>query len=325
VSIPVSFDVVNTNISKVPCNTDGRAYTVRGELVALPSALGAADLAVTLYLHGSTLGRMWHLPVPGYDYVWEMAKLGHVSIAIDQLGYGSSGHPDGNLVCVGGNADIAHQIVTDLRGGGYGFGGAKNGPTFDKVAIAGNSSGAVVAEVEAYSFDDVDGLIINGGGDLSISLALIVPRLSGFAVTCATGGEPPVDERTTPTGYAFTWPSAESERHDIAYDMPSAVAVEFAKERQRDPCAYQETVVAGLFFNNAYSWQIHVPVLLIYGEHEKLVGPQPLVGEVQRAKMIGSSDVTLVVDEGEGHCGMLDGRAEVFRARIDEWLTPRGF
>ncbi len=279
---------------------------------------------MTLYIHGSTLGSMWHLPVPGYDHVLEMAKLGHISIAIDQLGYGASGHPDGDLVCVGGNADIAHQIVMQLRNGDYAFGESPNGPAFDRVALAGNSSGGVVAEVAAYSFGDIDGLILNGAGDATVSLALLIPKFAKFLVTCARGGESPDGGASPPDGYGYLWPSTASNREDITYDMPPEVTAAFASYRERDPCGYQESVGPGLLTNNLYSWQIEIPVLLINGREDKVVGPQPYVGMVQKAKMIGSDDITLVVDDGEGHCGMIDARADIFRAHIAEWLAPRG-
>jgi pimeloyl-ACP methyl ester carboxylesterase len=326
VAIPVSFDVVNTNTSKVPCPTDGKPYTVEGDLVGLPSDLAASERAVTLYLHGSTISRFqWRMPVPGYDYAWEMAKLGHVSLAIDQLGYEASGHPDGNAMCVGGLADIAHQIVGKLGSGDYRANGAQGGPTFQKIAIAGNSMGGVVAEIETYSYDDVDGLILFGAGDLTVSIVLALPRARDFAVKCAQGGEPPEDGWTEPLGYAYTWPSAEAELDDVAYEIDPAVAAAFAEIRNRDSCENQGSVAEGLAFNNLYSWQIDVPVLLMYGEHEKLFGPQPWAGEIQKAKMIGSDDVTLVVNENEGHVGMLEVHADVFRARVSAWLTPRGF
>jgi len=67
--------------------------------------------SVHLYLHGGTAGEwMWHFPetiVAGYDYATEQAELGHASVVIDTLGYGTSDHPLGTAECVGSLADIA--------------------------------------------------------------------------------------------------------------------------------------------------------------------------------------------------------------------------
>jgi pimeloyl-ACP methyl ester carboxylesterase len=326
VVIPVAFDVVNTNTSKLQCLTDGKPYTIKGDLVGLPSRLDDSQRAVTLYLHGSTISRwQWRVPVPGYDYAWEMAKQGHISLAIDQLGYAASGHPDGNQMCVGGLADIAHQLVGKLRTGEYHAEEASTGPTFHKIAIAGNSMGGIVAEVETYSYDDVDALILFGAGDLTVSIALVLPHNRDFSLKCVQGGEPPEDAWTEPKNYGYLWPSAEAEIEDVAHDIDPAVAAAFAAVRNRDACQNQGTVAEGLAINNLYSWQIHVPVLLMYGEEEKLFGPQPWAGEIQKAKMIGSDDVTLVVNEGEGHVGMWEVHADRFRERVSAWLTPRGF
>ena len=46
-----------------------------------------------------------------------MARLGHVSVSIDRLGYDDSGHPQGHLTCIGSSADVTHQLVQHLRAG----------------------------------------------------------------------------------------------------------------------------------------------------------------------------------------------------------------
>jgi hypothetical protein len=74
-----------------------------------------------------------------------MAKLGHVSLTLDELGYGASGHPkNGNETCQGAEADITHQIVQRLRNGEYALGGI---PVikFSTVVLAGYDVGGVAA------------------------------------------------------------------------------------------------------------------------------------------------------------------------------------
>src|ERR671930_741697 len=112
VDVPVSFQVQNTNTSQDPCPSDGKSYVVRGDLTGPRAAIeGPAPRAATLYYEGFDTGEwMWRFRlVPGYDYAAQMAKLGHASVTVDQLGYGANDHPPGNDNCVGAKAEIAHQ------------------------------------------------------------------------------------------------------------------------------------------------------------------------------------------------------------------------
>src|SRR5688572_16349166 len=114
--IAVAFDVVNTNRSAVPCLSDGSRHVVTGHLVGPSSELtGSADddRVLTVLLTGFDEGEWtWRFTeVPGYDYPVEMAKLGHISLSLDMLGFGASGHPDGQMVCWGTQADVLHQVI----------------------------------------------------------------------------------------------------------------------------------------------------------------------------------------------------------------------
>src|SRR2546426_4739865 len=199
----VTFSVQNVNRSKLSCATDGGTYQIKGHLVGPRSMIASSTRrrrSATLYLHGLALGEwFWNFnAVPRYDYASAQAKAGHVSVVIDRLGYDSSGHPDGNKSCVGGQADIAHQIVQSLRTGRYTLDGGKP-LRFKRVALAGHSLGAVIAITEAYSFRDIDALL-----DMSFSFSSS-PRaaltLGPPRDACLTGGQPA--EPGTPSGYAY--------------------------------------------------------------------------------------------------------------------------
>src|SRR3954470_18828014 len=123
VSVPVAFQVVDTNTSGLPCLSDGAPYAVRGHLTGPRATLdGRRADAVTVYLFGEEAGEWnWHLTtIPTYDHAAQMARLGQVSLTVDELGYGASGRPtNGNLTCQGAEADVTHQIVQQLRHGTY--------------------------------------------------------------------------------------------------------------------------------------------------------------------------------------------------------------
>src|SRR4051794_35711115 len=140
----VSFDVRNTNSTALPCSAlDGARYVVRGHITGPRSALeGDSSGAITVYLTGLEAGEFnWRFTaVPRYDWPVQLARRGAVSLTIDLLGYGASGHPWGGNVCYGTQADVAHQIVEQLRSGAYRIEG---GPPlrFSRIALAGHDIG----------------------------------------------------------------------------------------------------------------------------------------------------------------------------------------
>src|SRR5688500_15966813 len=141
---PVTFEVDNINRSGFPCRSDGARYKVAGRIVG-PANLPREKRVATLYLHEYSFGGFyWNFQaVPGYDYATALARAGHASVVIDRLGYDASDHPEGLQMCLGAHADIARQIVDQLKAGG-----------FERVLLAGHSVGAVAAELAATSFAD---------------------------------------------------------------------------------------------------------------------------------------------------------------------------
>src|SRR5438132_10447624 len=68
---PVSFTVVNSNRTQIPCTSDNGTYTVKGTLVSPTSRFSRGHRAITLVIHGLTAGGnfFWRLKsVPGYDF-----------------------------------------------------------------------------------------------------------------------------------------------------------------------------------------------------------------------------------------------------------------
>jgi pimeloyl-ACP methyl ester carboxylesterase len=319
--VPVSFNVVNTNRSKASCLPNGKAYQVKGDLV-VPQALLRTDRlrSVTLYVAGSgTPGALfWHFRTPpDYDYATAQAAVGHASVVIDLLGYGRSDWPNGNDVCFGSEADIIHQVVAQLRSGRYDT-GSRQPVTFQRIALAGHSAGGISVEVEAYSFDDIDALVVadwTDNGVDPVENSFLYTDFERAGQTCALGGEPKIKPEG-PGGYAFV----VSDTDKLFFDATNEVKAEFAKAYERDPCGLINTIPQTLVANETLVPTIRVPVLVISGDHNLFENPA-----AQADRFKGSNDVSLAIIPNTGHMLTLERTRESFRRTMSAWLAARGF
>ncbi|MGH2757130.1 MAG: alpha/beta fold hydrolase [Actinomycetota bacterium] len=323
---PVSFTVTNSNSSGIPCPGDESTYEVRGVLVGPTSAFESGrPQTVSVYLHGFSFGGkfLWSFkPVPGYDLPVEFAQRGHVSLSIDRLGYDSSGHPHGHLNCIGSSADVTHQIVQALRRGSYEVEGGAPIPV-EAVVLVGHDTGGAVAEVEAYSYDDIDGLVVWGWADQGFSQWVLdrYPERSAF---CARGGEEA--ESGDPGGGYFHWPSSEEEvRQDVGQRMEPRVLETSVSMRNRNPCGdlLSAASMSNYHENGGRLGEIDVPVLLIYSDDDIIFTREG--GEQQKAHFTGTDDLTWVMLEDAGHFPMLERRAEDHRQVLLDWLNDHSF
>lgn len=320
VDVPVEFDVWNSNRSALPCVSDNRPYVVRGRLEGPRSAIVRENRSATLYLHSPVLAghAEWRLDdVDGYDYAHQQALAGHVSITIDRLGYGESDIPSGDASCYGAAADVAHQIVGSLRTGDY---RSPYAVPFDRVAIAGFSGGGLVAQVEAYSFGDVDALIVIGWADSG--------HAPGFAaaagpdvIPCGTGG---YEKRPgAATGYVHLFSGEQAFAQWLFSDTDREVLEAARRYREADPCGELGSIPQALVANNVHLGEITVPVLLVYGAQDRIY--EPSARDTHLARFTGSDDVTLVNVGSAGHTVMLELGAPQFRSDASAWLRLRGF
>src|SRR3954464_151266 len=245
---PVAFRVVHTNTSRAPSQGDGASYVVRGHLTGPESAR-----VVTLYYEGFESGEWnWRFRrVPGYDYAADMAERGHASVTIDQVGYGASGHPLGFATCFGAQADIAHQIIGQLRDRG-----------FQKVVLAGHDIGGGMAEIEAYSYHDIDTLMVFTWQEEG-QTPYLMRTVADANARCAAGGEPAYEGG--PPGYVY-FPHLEDWPLLLPNSEPAGVRGGIAS-RLRNPCGLVSNSPEAVYFNGAPSETgrglstIHVPVL----------------------------------------------------------------
>jgi pimeloyl-ACP methyl ester carboxylesterase len=323
--LPVSFQVKNTNTSRVPCLSDGASYTVRGHLTGPSAALGGAGpKAVSLYLHDLGDGEWYYrfAAVPGYDFAAEMARQGDISLTIADLGYLPSGQPNGNLSCTGAHADVVHQIVQQLREGSYSVRGARP-VRFRKVALAGLSVGAVEAQIEAYSYKDIDGLIVTGYSDKGASSVVYQNALLNATPVCARGGDRAQGD-SGPSGYFYFDISEQQYEENVfnADNADPAVMAAAGSLRTRAPCGDLSSAGEASPIDQAELGEVTVPVLLVYGGADKLY---PASGEPgQRAEFSGSRDASSAIIPNGGHLFTLERTAPEFRAILARWLRSHG-
>ncbi|MFL6089860.1 MAG: alpha/beta hydrolase [Aeromicrobium sp.] len=318
VDVPVTFAVTNSNHSGVPCITDGAAYTISGHLTGPASKLAApGPKSATLYLHGLELGEwFWRVPIDGYDHTREMAKLGHISVTVDRLGYDSSSQPAGTASCVGGQADIAHQVITQLRNGTYG--GATH-PRLQRLALAGHSLGGSIAQVEAYSFKDIQALAVVSYADTAASPGAVLETAS-WGPTCLAGGAS--SEGGAP-GYAYFTKSVDDFKANFLAHAPPAILTYALPNRDINPCGDLMSLVSPIPIAALRLHEVTVPVLLIAGSDDTVVQASGVRN--QKLFYLGSRDVTVSIVNGATHGLTLEPTVVDFRGRLDSWLGARGF
>lgn len=316
----VSFHVQNTNTSGARCPSDNADYTVRGHLAGPQSVLaGPTPPTVTVYLSGEDIGESnWRLTaVPGYDWPAQMARLGHVSLTIDMLGYGASGHPDGEQSCWGSQADVAHQIITQLRNGTYAVG--RGLPVkFQKIVLAGHDVGGAIAEIEAYSYKDINGLALVTYADQGFT-PLLMERFARAGAVCAGGGEPAYPGG--PGGYYYM-ERPDEYGPDLFYDADPAVIDAVVQLRERNPCGGIAWATPAINTNLVRDAEITPPVLLVIGQEDKIWTQDGWA--LQKEHFTGSSDVTAVSIPGTGHYPMFERTLPQpfgLRAIFANWLT----
>ena len=316
VRLPVAFHVVNTNTSGAPCISDGAPYTVRGHIVGQRAALARSGGPITVYLYGYEGGEWnWDLrSPPGYAYAAEMARAGHVSLTLDELGYGASGRPaDGNDVCVGSEADVTHQIITQLRQRSYSATGSAP-VRFGRVVLAGHDVGGLVAEVEAAAYSDVDGLITVTWADQG-QTPWILQRAAVAGLQWCT---------TEPSGYVH-FATEEDWRTLLFYRADRAVVDATDRLRNVNPCGIVRSVPQTVALDVAESRMASVtaPVLVVFGDEDTLVWSRS-AEEQQQNQFTSSKDKSTAFIPDAGHFPMFERSEARFRSVMDAWLDKHG-
>jgi|GEM_PF-1691969 len=313
-NVPISFQVQNLNRSNVACESDGKTYTVRGHLIA-PANIASSSNAVTLYLHGLGFGEFfWNFDdVAGYNYAENQARAGLTSVVIDRLGYDSSDKPEGDAICAGSRADIAHQMVEALRSGSYQVASAQ--PTsFDKVILAGHSYGGQIAEIAAQSFGNIDGLVVVAYSDIVVS-KLAEDAIAYTTTICANGG---LTAEGGEVGMYAPFGNPSGAEGALFADTDPAVLASALPKLNINPCADQVPFPDVAAETVLLLDKITVPVHLVFGGSDALFPPP--AAEEQASLFENSAAVTADTIAGAGHALTLERSHSQFEASIAAFI-----
>lgn len=310
VSREVVFELENTNATSVLCVPDNQGYEVRGRLVGpRPAVAGhSGPLRVNVLVHDLAAGSwFWSLPGhPAYDYARQLARQGETSLVLDRLGYGASPLADGDATCLGAQADMLHQVVQHVRSGHYTFAEPHGDipPAAAHVVTHGHAVGAAIAQVEAGTFDDVDGLVLMSWTDRGAT-SLATRTAARQSAACLSGPDYAPLSRTGAGYRALMFASA-----------PPAVQRAAARLRVDDPCGDVRSLSPMLATSNLVAGQVDAPVLLLFGADDAL--NRAAAREQQAAAY--PTRVTTRTFAGAGSALPLERSAEKVRATVLRWL-----
>ena len=324
-SVPVTFTVHNTDTSQFACASDGATYQVKGHITGPASALASASkkkrkrsVGATLYLHGLGVGEwLWYFqPVPSFNYALQQAKAGHVSVTVDRLGYGASSRPpDGGKICIGSEADVAHQIVQALKSGSYAVGSGKP-RKYRRVALAGHSAAGEISILEAYSYKDVNALIVVAFSFSNLPAANITFGNQRNACAAAT----PVPG-FPPSYQLFGATSAEFQK-TFFHSATKAVRDAATPLHKPDPCGDNLSLTEALNVQAAGARKIKIPAVEVCGANDALYAQFGCESQLER---LGSRNKKLIIIKNAGHGLPVEKPAKVFRRKLGAWLSRRGF
>ncbi len=296
-SDPVSFSVTNHNETLVPCTGDGGIHQLSGRLVS-PGPASEPSGRINVLVHDITAGGwFWHLGEhPDFDYASRLAEQGETSLVLDRLGYDDSPLANGWRTCFGAQATMLHQLVQALRADGY-----------DEIVLHGHSVGAAVAELEAATFKDVDGLVLMSWSDAGASLRAI-----------AEAGRQHAACLLSRTGYAPYGASARDFQALLFATAPDDVRRTATALRNPDPCGDAVSLATLVVVNNLVTRLIDVPVLLLFGGRDALTRPDGRL--FQRLAYAPAAQVTSHVVPDAGSALPLEASAPDTRNRVLDWL-----
>lgn len=237
-------------------STSTKKYKVSGTLCSQGPLKGKT---VQVLIHGFTLSQVyWDFPYQPdrYSYVNALTKAGYATFSIDRIGVGKSDHPPAQAVTMNSNAYVVHQIVKQLRAGKIGD------TSFSKVILVGHSLGSIISVIAAKS-GGVNGLILTG----------MLHKMDPTAGISFFGGfklaqlDPIFKKAHLPLGYVSV--QNPGRRAVFNYDTdPKVIALD---DKLRATGTFGELLTSGQYLLPSLTKAIHVPILLVVGEKDRML------------------------------------------------------
>jgi len=306
----VVFETTNVNNTDVPCTPDGKARPLRATLVGpRDEVLASSADRVNVLVHDRSTGSwFWNLRShPSYDYATKLARQGETSLVLDRLGYDANPLADGNDTCLGAQATMLHQVVQHLRSAKYSFVGSDDkAPGAVQVVLHGHAVGAAIAQLEAATFDDVDGLALMSWVDGGAS-DRAREEDSQQSTTCLEGKD-----------YAQFGSRKEFRR--LYFTTASKQIKRVATERRNPgPCGDVLSLAQMELASAQTTSEVEPPVLLLYGSKDAMI--RDGAAATQADKYSSSVRVTTRTTTGAGNALILEETAARTRGQVLRWLT----
>ncbi len=295
-------------------------HNERGRLIACLRAKNIKKKPIQTLVHGLTYDhRYWNSQTvngKSYSYARFMAKNGFVVLALDLLGSGKSGVPDGDQLTLQESSFTIAQVLFSLK--------SEQNPlhsSFEKVIVVGHSLGTILSVATLGTWRHAaDALIVTGWA--FAPHVVLAPELVQAAFENPYVQLPP------------------QVREDLFYFLPKADhrVIAFDNRRLADQTprgiftqglplleAMERGNADDVEFIKAFSRssRIQVPVLIQLGEFDA-IAPSRLASQ-EASFYPNASKVTVQVLSNIGHAFNLHVNNQKSWKRVKRWLTRRGY
>ncbi len=311
ISRQVAFDLVNTNDTDLLCVPDGRDYTVTARLVGPRGDVLGLDGAtrINVLVHDAgTGGWFWGLDSPRrFDYARKLARRGETSLVLTRLGYDQNALDSGRDTCLGAQATMLHQVVQHLKSGNFRFTGpvGTTTPAAGHVVVHGHGLGAAVAQLEASTFDDVEGLVLMSWTDNRFSQRAVQESVRQ-GVRCL-GAD-----------YAGFGETRRDFRELLFASAPTRVQRTAVRLRNDVPCGDVLSLAGMVTSLTLGTGSIEAPALLLFGADDARI--REGAAEEQAHRFRSSTAVRTRTFPGTGSALPLEQRAPQVRREVLSFL-----
>jgi len=296
----VTFSVTNP---LAPLHT----WTIHGVMIR-PTA--GCSRGVLLAMHGLSYGKWaWDFPLrpETYSVAQALAARGYAMVAVDRLGYGDSagGVPNGYTLTVQSYAQMAYQMIRQLRTGTY---GGASPVAFSHVGLIGHSAGSEVVELTAG--------LHPGAADVLIATGYThEPFVNNFWLAREWVQD---NRRALLHDYEYFETNPTIRAQDM-YNLANADADVVGLDNSKANLTPSGEVFS--IGSQPSRWligTIQKPVLLVLGAKDTLFPGK--FGQSELALFVLAQDKKLIVAPNDGHAFMLQRDAQVTDSAIADWL-----